>query len=63
MRKFNVISYTEYVCPCCGVRKVTEVKDDEKVYCAMKHPLKEMKKSYKTEIVKWRNTLKERIVS
>ena len=51
MRKFNVISYTEFVCPCCGRKKVSEVKEEDKSYCSFKHSLIEMKKKYKTEIV------------
>ena len=52
MRKINVISYTEFVCPCCGRKKVSEVKEDDKSYCSFKHTLTEMKKKYKTEIVR-----------
>ena len=54
MKRFKVVSYTEYVCPCCGVRKVSEMKDDEeeKVYCSRKHEPREMKKKYKCEVVR-----------
>ena len=52
MRKFDVISYTKYVCPCCGRVKISEVKEDVKSYCSFKHTLTEMKKTYKTEILK-----------
>ena len=52
MKKFNVISYEEFVCPCCGRKKVTEVKEDYKVYCSIKHTLVEMKKHYRTEVVR-----------
>jgi hypothetical protein len=53
MRKFSVVSYTEYVCPCCGVKKVTEIRDtEEKVYCSRKHILTEMTKRTKTEVTR-----------
>ena len=51
MKKFNAISYTEYVCPCCGMKKVSEVRDERKVYCYKNHNPKVMKKRYKTEVV------------
>ena len=52
MRKFNVISYEEFVCPCCGRKKVSELKGDTKAYCSFKHILTEMKKHYRTEVVR-----------
>ena len=52
MLKFNVISYTEYVCPFCGRKNISEVKENNgKSYCSFKHSLTEMKKKYKTEVV------------
>ena len=51
-RKFSVISYEEYVCPCCGRKKVSDVKEDSKAYCSFKHTLTEMKKRYRTEVMR-----------
>jgi hypothetical protein len=51
-RKFNVISYEEFVCPCCGRKKVYELKENSNSYCSYKHPPREMKKHYRTEIVR-----------
>ena len=51
MKKFASISYVEYTCPCCGMKKFSEVRDDEiKEYCSRKHISVEMKKRYKTEV-------------
>lgn len=51
-KKFNVLSYQEYVCPCCGRKKFTELTDiDKKCYCSFKHITTKMKKTIKTEIV------------
>jgi hypothetical protein len=53
MKKFSVVSYMEYVCPCCGVKKVSEVKDTEdKVYCSRKHEPREMRKKFKCEVAR-----------
>ena len=51
-RKFSVISYEEYVCPCCGRKKVSEVKEEATAYCSFKHEPREMKKRYRTEVVR-----------
>ena len=51
MKKFNAISYTEFVCPCCGTKKVFDIKDD-KLYCSKNHSPKEMKKKYRSEIIR-----------
>ena len=48
MKKFSVISYTEYVCPCCGMKKVSEVRDEGDMYCSKNHNPKTMKKKLKT---------------
>ena len=51
-RKFSVISYEECICPCCGRKKVTELKDNTISYCSYKHAPREMKKRYRTEVVR-----------
>ena len=51
-RKFNVISYEEYICHCCGRKKISEVKDEATSYCSYKHESMEMKKRYRTEVVR-----------
>ena len=51
MKKFNVISYTEYVCPCCGMKRVFDSKED-KIYCSKNHTIREMKRKYRSEVVR-----------